>query len=50
MTFLASKLEAYRGRGADDPYLSHDLEDVVAVIAGRPGCVEERGRPVLRLV
>ncbi len=39
--FLASKLEAYRGRGADDPFLSHDLEDVISVVAGRPGCVEE---------
>ena len=39
--FLASKLEAYRGRGVDDPYISHDLEDVISVIAARPGCVEE---------
>ena len=39
--FLASKLEAYRGRATDDPYISHDLEDVVSVVAGRPGCVEE---------
>jgi hypothetical protein len=39
--FLASKLEAYRGRGDDDPYMSHDLEDVVSVVAGRPDCVEE---------
>ena len=39
--FLASKLEAYRGRGADDPYMSHDVEDVVSVVAGRPSCVEE---------
>ena len=28
---------------ADDPNVSHDLEDVVAVVAGRPGCVEETG-------
>jgi len=39
--FLASKLEAYRGRGGEDPYMSHDLEDVVSVVAGRPGTVEE---------
>lgn len=39
--FLASKLEAYRGRGADDAFISHDVEDVVSVVAGRPGCVEE---------
>lgn len=24
--FLASKMEAYRGRGGNDPYMSHDLE------------------------
>jgi len=39
--FLASKLEAYRGRGADDAFISHDVEDVVSVVAGRPVCVEE---------
>ena len=39
--FLASKLEAYRGRGDDDPYTSHDLEDVISVVASRPACVEE---------
>lgn len=39
--FLASKMEAYGGRGGDDPYLSHDLEDLVSVISGRPDCVAE---------
>lgn len=34
-------MEAYQGRGGDDPYGSHDLEDVISVLAGRPGCVEE---------
>jgi hypothetical protein len=38
---LATKLEAFRGRGAGDVTLSHDLEDIVSVIDGRPEIVEE---------
>lgn len=34
--FLATKLEAYRSRGRGDLYGSHDLEDVIALVAGRP--------------
>ena len=30
--FVAAKLEAYRGRGNDDPIMSHDLEDVLFLI------------------
>ena len=30
-----------RGRGGDDPHMSHDLGDVISVIAGRPDCVDE---------
>jgi len=33
--FLATKLEAYKGRGKNDPMGSHDLEDIVNVIDGR---------------
>ena len=33
--FVATKLQAFHGRGADDVTLSHDLEDIVAVIDGR---------------
>ncbi len=32
--FLASKFEAYNGRGKNDPRLSSDLEDIVLVIDG----------------
>jgi hypothetical protein len=39
--FVATKLEAFRGRGAGDVTLSHDLEDIVAVVDGRPEIVEE---------
>ena len=39
--FLATKLEAFRGRGHDDYRGSHDLEDVIAVIDGRPEIVNE---------
>ncbi|MFV1992055.1 MAG: hypothetical protein ACC652_15085, partial [Acidimicrobiales bacterium] len=39
--FVATKLEAFRGRGNEDLLGSHDLEDVISVVAGRPGLVEE---------
>jgi predicted nucleotidyltransferase len=39
--FLASKLEAFYGRGGDDLVLSHDIEDIIAVVNGRPSIVEE---------
>ncbi|HEX4322585.1 MAG TPA: hypothetical protein VHZ52_16850 [Acidobacteriaceae bacterium] len=39
--FLATKVEAFRGRGSRDYYASRDLEDVVAVIDGRQSILEE---------
>jgi hypothetical protein len=39
--FLATKLEAFRGRGKGDFFASHDLEDVIFVIDGRSSIVEE---------
>jgi predicted nucleotidyltransferase len=39
--FLATKLEAYAGRGQNDPLGSHDLEDIINVVDGRPELVEE---------
>jgi len=33
--FVATKLEAFKGRGAGDFPGSHDLEDVVSVVDGR---------------
>jgi hypothetical protein len=33
--FLATKLEAFHGRGRNDLRMSHDLEDIVTVIDGR---------------
>jgi hypothetical protein len=33
--FLGTKLEAFKGRGKNDYFASHDLEDVIAVIDGR---------------
>lgn len=34
--FLATKLEAFDGRGGGDYLASHDVEDIVSVIDGRP--------------
>jgi hypothetical protein len=39
--FLGTKMEAFRGRGKNDFLASHDLEDFVAVIEGRPTIVQE---------
>jgi hypothetical protein len=47
--FLATKLEAFRGRGKGDYRVSHDLEDIVAVLDGRPEIVSEVQQSVLQL-
>jgi hypothetical protein len=39
--FLATKLAAFDSRGRGDFMMSHDIEDIVAVLDGRPGLVEE---------
>jgi predicted nucleotidyltransferase len=39
--FLATKLEAFHGRGKNDFRTSHDLEDIVTVIDGRPELIDE---------
>jgi predicted nucleotidyltransferase len=39
--FVATKLEAFQDRGRNDVYLSHDLEDIITVIDGRPELLAE---------
>lgn len=39
--FLATKFEAYFGRGKNDPLTSKDIEDILNVLAGRTSIVEE---------
>jgi predicted nucleotidyltransferase len=39
--FLATKLEAFHGRGGGDFLASHDLEDIAVVVDGRPELVDE---------
>jgi predicted nucleotidyltransferase len=39
--FIATKLEAFKGRGDGDFLLSHDLEDIVTVVDGRLGLADE---------
>jgi predicted nucleotidyltransferase len=39
--FCATKLEAFRGRGKGDYLASHDLEDLITVVDGRPGLLDE---------
>ncbi|MBF4212477.1 hypothetical protein EI533_32995, partial [Pseudomonas donghuensis] len=38
--FLATKLEAFSGRGEGDPY-HKDVEDIIILIDGRPELLEE---------
>ncbi len=35
VTFVATKLEAFRQRGNGDPMGSRDIEDVIAVVDGK---------------
>jgi hypothetical protein len=39
--FLATKIEAFKGRGRGDFFASHDLEDLIFVMDGRSTIVEE---------
>jgi len=39
--FLATKVEAFRGRGNNDFMASHDLEDIITVLDGRSEIVAE---------
>ncbi len=39
--FLATKLQAFGGHGHGDYQASHDLEDIVALVDGRPEIVHE---------
>lgn len=39
--FVATKFEAFHGRGGNDYLASHDLEDIITVIDGRPELTQE---------
>ena len=39
--FLITKLTAFEGRGNDDYLMSHDIEDIIAVLDGRTGIEDE---------
>ena len=39
--FLATKFEAFKDRGNNDVYLSHDLEDIMTVMEGRSSVAQE---------
>jgi predicted nucleotidyltransferase len=42
--FLVTKLEAFEGRGRGDYLMSHDMEDIIAVLDGRDEIVDELKR------
>jgi hypothetical protein len=39
--FLATKIEAFKDRGKQDFLLSHDLEDIISLIDGRPEIIDD---------
>jgi hypothetical protein len=39
--FFASKIEAFKGRGNNDFYSSKDMEDIVSVLSGRVGVLDD---------
>lgn len=41
--FLATKFEAFRDRGQNNVFMSHDLEDILTVVEGRSTLVAEVG-------
>lgn len=47
--FLALKWAAHNDRGMDNPFASHDLEDVVALLASRESIVEELDQSPIEL-
>ncbi len=47
--FVATKLEAYLGRGNEDPMASHDIEDLLNLFDGRPQLISELNRAPLKL-
>lgn len=48
--FLITKLEAFKGRGSGDYLMSHDIEDIIAVLDGRTEIVNEVKNSEARLV
>lgn len=48
--FVATKLEAWKGRGRNDALASRDVDDLVTLIVGRPALVDElrAANPALR--
>ena len=42
--FVATKFEAFHGRGNNDYLASHDLEDIITVVDGRPELLQEIDR------
>ena len=47
--FLGTKMEAFYDRGEDDVYMSHDLEDFIAVVDGREQLLQELARAPIDL-
>ena len=39
--FLITKLQAFAGRGKGDYMMSHDIEDIIAVLDGRPEIIND---------
>jgi hypothetical protein len=48
--FIATKIEAFLDRGRGDFLMSHDMEDVIAVLNGRPELLDEIKRGDMNLL
>ena len=46
--FLITKLDAFAGRGKNDYLASHDMEDIIAVLDGRPELINEAEQVSMR--
>jgi len=47
--FVATKLQAYQGRGKNDPMGSHDIEDILNLFSGRASLIKELAQADLKL-
>ena len=48
-TFIGTKLEAFHVRGATDPMVSHDLEDILMIVDGRSELIAEIASTIAEL-
>jgi len=48
--FLATKIDASRSRGGGDSIASHDMEDIISQLDGRPGILRPNAAGLIQLI